>query len=178
MKKITGGLFLSIFILFLFCYGASAQDFNGNTYYIFAYDCSINTLKNFTWTFSDNETGGGDNETKTGSEDNGTSSGGSIIISQQGTTFKTAAGTYLSSGRFYHGSWEATEQEYSSYYEEIIFKYHSFLFYGTTFFDDFITFGIMYTTLTEESTSKGSIVTTAMVPFCGSLVSTASYAVP
>jgi hypothetical protein len=146
-----------------------AQEINGNTYYIYALDVNEMFLQQFTWEFSDNAT--------ESSTDNGTDNAkgsGIIAIEQAGKTFENSSGSYISTGNFYRGSWEATEKNFSNYYEEDIYIYYSFLFYGVNLLNTTYTAGIIYSTTREKTTTKGTEEYLKVLPYIGILVSSSA----
>ena len=148
-----------------------AQGLDGNSYYTFTIDWSENSLKYFTWTFSNSGTGGStDNETGNGT-DNETQKG-TVTIDVEDKTFDNSTGTYLVSGNIFRGSWEAAEKNYSNYYSEDIYTYYSVLFFGVFFADNSYTAGIIYSNITIKSSTKGTEKESRIVPFFGILVST------
>ena len=160
-------IFVLTGVLLLF-QSAHAQDFDGLSYYTFAFDVTENTIENFNFSFSENET-----ETTTDNEttDNQTVTG-SVSISVQNKTFVTKTGSYIASGNFFNGAWQATEKEYSAYYQENMYTYYSLIFFGGAFINKFFLAGVMYNTTTTQSVALGTEESVTVAPFLGILVNT------
>ncbi len=172
MVKRTYCVFTVFLSLILFSGSTvSAQGFAGNSYYVYAFGLLKKSLTNYTFTFADNETSAGSDNGTESNSDNATRTG-SVTISQAGKIFESSSGSYIATGNLYNGTWEATEKAYSSYYEENIYSYYSFQFFGTTLMEGFFTSGIIYSTLTTESASQGKNIETGIILFFGTLVNT------
>ena len=172
-RRILYIVMCSVFVLtMLFSTTALAQEGpEGNTYYCFTADLGSNSAKHFTLNFT--ETGSDETETdnETGETDNATTwENGTVSISVENKTFDNETGMYRSLGLFFNGVWEAVEVNYSSFYQENIYTYYSYVFTGVTFANDLFATGMIFSTLTEESVSKGKVVKTGLVPFAGMLV--------
>ncbi len=161
-----------------------AQDFDGNKYFVQGFDIQNMTFEQFNWTFAADETDAGDNQTDPGGDnqtdpggDNETAGGsdnstsGSVTIEQPGKTFTNSAGSYIATGSVFRGQWQATQENYSNYYEETIYTYYTFLFIGAVFANDVRMIGNIYSTTTVQSDTKGTETYTGIVPFLGVLVS-------
>jgi hypothetical protein len=152
---------------------AGAQDVGGREYYAYSIDIRTGMLQHCTLAFGDS----GDNATSGDSGDNATSgdgalpASGALDISLESETFDTASGSYLLSGRLFNGTWEASQSEFSAYYGETVFTYYSFLIAGLSFGNSFFVGGLMNTTITEVSQARGTLKSSAAVPFMGVLVS-------
>ena len=170
-------IFLLIFPAVFFnvsLYESQAEGLDGNSYYTYIFDVNNNEFQHFTWTF----TGSGsdevsDNETDAG-EDNETNvtQRGAVTIDVEDKTFDNATGTYFSRRYLFNGSWEGVVTTYSDYYQENIYTYYSYLFFGISLFNNSNNFGVVYSIVTTESTKKGTEKTSGFMPFYGLLVST------
>lgn len=150
--------------------GAGAQHIGGREYYVYSLDILTGRLQHCTVSFGDS----GDNATAVGDTvtavDDALPASGTLAISVASETFDSADGSYLVSGRFFNGHWQASQSVYSDYYGEKIFTYYSFLIAGMSFGNGFSVGGVMHTTITEVSAAKGTHPHSAVVPFIGVLI--------
>ncbi len=161
-----------------------AQDFAGSSYYCYGIDIRTGSLQSFELTFgtgdggtagSDNATSGSDNETSGGTTE---TIQGALTLSVPGRTFDNQTGTYRLNGTVYNGSWEGDEAVASSFYQETIYTYHSYLFFGLTSFNNFLVSGFAFVSITEQSNAKGTVQSSGTVPFIGVLVSASASSLP
>jgi len=179
--KIRRPFFLLIFssmVINIFLPQAQADGLDGNGYYTVIFDVNKNEFQHFTWTFARSESAGGsdnvsDNGTDTG-EDNetGETQRGSVTIDVEDKTFDNATGTYFSRRYLFNGSWEGVVTTYSDYYQENVSTYYSYLFFVLSLFTNAHNFGVVYSTVTTTSGTKGTEKETGFLPFYGLRVST------
>jgi len=167
-RRLLVGVFLMVTGMLVLFHSAHAQGLEGLSYYTFAFDVTENTIENFTFSFSDNET---DQAADNATADNQTATGG-VSILVQNKSFVTPTGSYIATGNFFNGTWQATEKEYSSYYQENMYTYYSLIFFGGAFINKFFLAGVMYSTITTQSVALGTDKKSTVAPFMGILVNT------
>jgi len=126
-----------------------------------------NSFQNFTWTFGASQTGSqSDNETSASDNE----SQGDVSISAQAKTFDNETGSYMGTGNFFHGTWEAAEVQYSSFYAADIYTYYSFLFFGVVFAQSSFITGYILSETTIKSSALDSEQIRTVMPFFGILI--------
>lgn len=142
----------------ILCATAYGQTLAGSTYYTYSLDVRSGEPFHCRLAFS----GSDDNATA----DNGTQTG-ALTLSIESQAFDNATGSFVSPGRSFSANWEAAQAVYSSYYEETVHTFYSFLMVGAVFFDDAVIAGLAHNTVTEQSESQGTVSSSGYVPFLG-----------